>query len=336
VRFDGNVADNSGGAMYNQTAAPELANVIFSGNDARSGGGIENHSSNSSLVNVAFTGNSARDRGGAISNHDDSGALLANVTFSGNGANVGGAIYNDAESILAVRNSILWGNSGGQIRSNATMSTTVEYSLVAGNRIYPGTGNISGDPQFVDPDGADNTPGTADDDLRLRTSSPAIDAGNNHLVPPDTLDLDGDANASERLPLDLARRARFLDVPARPDSGGGTAPIVDMGAYETKGEAVTPMPSQTPTATPTATEPATATVTASATATSPIEATATSTATWTAVATRTSTASSIATPTATATSATPITVPTATRMATATTGPDPDDPSQLFLPLVRR
>ena len=30
-----------------------------------------------------------------------------------------------------------------------------------------GTGNIGTDPLFVDPDGDDNTPGTADDDLAL-------------------------------------------------------------------------------------------------------------------------------------------------------------------------
>jgi hypothetical protein len=39
------------------------------------------------------------------------------------------------------------------------------------------------DPQFVDADGVDNTAGTLDDNLRLKSGSPAIDAGNNSAVP---------------------------------------------------------------------------------------------------------------------------------------------------------
>ncbi len=40
-----------------------------------------------------------------------------------------------------------------------------------------GGANINVDPLFVDADGADNVPGTADDDLHLSASSPCIDAG---------------------------------------------------------------------------------------------------------------------------------------------------------------
>jgi hypothetical protein len=75
------------------------------------------------------------------------------------------------------------------------------------------------DPQFVDADGADNIAGTLDDNLRLQLSSPAIDAGNNAAVPITvTTDLDGNE--------------RFEDIPTVPDTGNGTPPIVDMGAYE--------------------------------------------------------------------------------------------------------
>ena len=40
-------------------------------------------------------------------------------------------------------------------------------------------GNSSADPLFLDADGLDNIPGTEDDDLRLQSGSPAIDAGDN-------------------------------------------------------------------------------------------------------------------------------------------------------------
>ena len=70
--------------------------------------------------------------------------------------------------------------------------------------------------------GADGFWGTPDDDfgnLRLQLTSPAIDAGNNAAVPSGvTTDLDGSP--------------RIVDIASVPDTGSGTAPIVDMGAYE--------------------------------------------------------------------------------------------------------
>ena len=61
--------------------------------------------------------------------------------------------------------------------------------------------------------------GTADDDLRLPSGSPCIDAADNTAVPVGiTTDLDG--------------KPRFVDDPNTTDTGNGTAPIVDMGAYE--------------------------------------------------------------------------------------------------------
>jgi uncharacterized repeat protein (TIGR01451 family) len=96
-----------------------------------------------------------------------------------------------------------------------------------------GTGNLNTDPLFVDFDGTDNITGTLDDNLRLLPNSPAVDAGDNTTVPTDTFDLDGDSVFTEPLPFDLDGHPRFVDVPFRPDTGNGTPPIVDMGAYET-------------------------------------------------------------------------------------------------------
>jgi hypothetical protein len=87
-----------------------------------------------------------------------------------------------------------------------------------------GIGNVNADPQFVDPDGADNLIGTQDDDLRLRAGSPAIDAGD---------------NATVTVPTDLDGNPRFVDDPITRDTGKGTPPIVDVGAYEFEG---TPIP----------------------------------------------------------------------------------------------
>jgi hypothetical protein len=92
--------------------------------------------------------------------------------------------------------------------------------------------NIDVDPRFVDPDGSDGILGTEDDNLGLGSGSPAADAGSNALVPADSLDVDEDANTTEAVPLDLAYKARFIDAPEVPNTGSGTPPIVDMGAYE--------------------------------------------------------------------------------------------------------
>ena len=71
-----------------------------------------------------------------------------------------------------------------------------------------------------------------DNDYRLSLSSRCIDAGDNTSVAPDWLDLDGDGNTVEPVPVDLDFRPRFIDVPAIPDTGNGAPPLVDMGTYE--------------------------------------------------------------------------------------------------------
>jgi len=70
--------------------------------------------------------------------------------------------------------------------------------------------NIDADPLFVDPNAGD---------YRVAPDSPCIDAGDSDAVP---LAID----------TDLDGLLRFADRLATPDTGHGTPPIVDMGAYE--------------------------------------------------------------------------------------------------------
>ena len=205
VIFSGNSAAEGGG-MSNNNATPTLVNVTFSGNSAAGGGGMSNNNATPTLVNVTFSGNSA-SYGGGMYNYLSSPTLV-NVTFSGNSASYGGGMYNVLFISPALTNCILWGNTapnGPQIYNAGTGSTTVTYSDIQGG--YSGTGNINADPEFVDPDGADDIVGTLDDDLRLQLTSPAIDVGDNTAVPVGiTTDLDGNP--------------RIVNG------------VVDMGAYE--------------------------------------------------------------------------------------------------------
>jgi hypothetical protein len=59
-------------------------------------------------------------------------------------------------------------------------------------------------------------------------------------VPPDLLDLDGDGNTAEPLPRDREGFVRFHDDTGVPDTGAGTPPIVDMGAFEFGGTSSSP------------------------------------------------------------------------------------------------
>lgn len=44
--------------------------------------------------------------------------------------------------------------------------------------------------------------------------------------------MDDDLDVAEPIPYDLDGNPRFADDPAVTDTGAGTAPIVDIGAYE--------------------------------------------------------------------------------------------------------
>lgn len=66
---------------------------------------------------------------------------------------------------------------------------------------------------------------------RLSRDSLCIDAGSNAAVAADIADLDGNTNTVEPIPFDLDGFPRFIDDCA-PDTGSGTPPVVDMGAYE--------------------------------------------------------------------------------------------------------
>ncbi|MDO9299798.1 MAG: right-handed parallel beta-helix repeat-containing protein, partial [Anaerolineales bacterium] len=248
VTFSGNHADHGGG-MINFGSSPTLTNVTFNGNTAKYvGGGMANrYSSSPKLINVTFSGNTA-DHGGGMYNETSSPTLF-NITFSGNTADNGGGMFNYSYSRPVLTNVILWGDTatnGPEIYNGSDSTSMIAYSDIQGcgvsgswNRACGKNqgNNIDADPLFVN---------SANGDLHLRITSPAIDAGTNEAVPSEvTTDLEG--------------ITRFVDILTVTDTGNGTPPIVDMGAYETLDVNTpritsTPLPTKippTPTITPT-------------------------------------------------------------------------------------
>jgi len=214
-RLMANAAERYGAGMSNSGSDSVATNCVFGGNATGywgSGGAISNTDSNSILANCLINGNSAGYYGGGVYNRSSS-PVLTNCTLSNNSTKYGGGVYSLGLGSPVLTNCILWDNARWQIVGGAAVS----YSDVQDG--WFGAGNIDADPLFVDPKGIDNIAGTDDDNLRLLGGSACIDAGDNTAVPPSvTTDLDGDA--------------RFADDPATPDTGVGTPPIVDMGAYE--------------------------------------------------------------------------------------------------------
>lgn len=224
------ISDLGGGAICS-SGAVTIANSIISGNRATRGGGLAAYGGQLTISNSVMSGNVADTQGGAIYS-EDSDVTLTNTTVTGNYQSSDGAFFG-TDNHLALRNSIVWGNINGfgdatQIRNIAVNAggTTVGNSLIQGGQL----GALDADPLFLAPLTASATPSSAGD-FQLSDDSPAIDAGANADVPADSLDVDGNGNTSEDAP-DLAGNPRRVDDTAVADTGIGSAPIVDLGAFE--------------------------------------------------------------------------------------------------------
>jgi len=233
--FTGNTAEN-GGAVAGGSV---LIGCEFIGNAATfEGGALNPRFSRPTVVNCLFSGNSAGYAGGAVYTYFAPPEFV-NCTISGNSADWGGGFFSN-EASERLTNCILWGNSDSsgtgefaQFRPGANSGAEINHSCVQGwTGWFEGVGNTGADPRLIDADGTDDIVGTRDDDLRLSSDSPCIDAGDSTAVPGDVYDLDGDGDAIELIPFDVAGGPRFVDSHAAPDTGHGIGPVVDMGAYE--------------------------------------------------------------------------------------------------------
>ncbi|HEX4796632.1 MAG TPA: SdrD B-like domain-containing protein [Humisphaera sp.] len=253
-RFTGNTA-NKAGAVYafgqSVFVTETLTDCTFTRNSSATiGGAVLLSQAQARLVRCGFFGNSASQNGGGI-NIGGSTATYLNCVFSGNTSPEGAALESFSESATATNCTFVSSAQPDDIVVAFTKALALSNCVVAGDGIATsestlsisysdmpsstvGTGNLSADPHFVrNPGpGPDGKWGTTDDDygdLHLQKTSPAIDAGDNSAVPAGTT-------------TDIAGNPRFFNVGDVADTGHGTAPIVDMGAYEAQfASALTPI-----------------------------------------------------------------------------------------------
>lgn len=236
------------------------------GSGSGGGGAIYIASGKSSLVNCVFSENTSRVRGGAIHSAAKEfvdSLVISNCTFVDNGVATGfrGAALS-CGGIVRILNNVFWytnATSGdfrrdnlisvifdGVLRNspaNYPVPTTVAPNIVKGGELdvftgykgdtflgSPAVSILDLDPLFVnisDPNGPDNSWGTADDGFRIRAGSPAIGSvrdprilNPDNFLLKDTTDVDLDGNRKELIPEDLVGVARVQDG------------FVEIGAYE--------------------------------------------------------------------------------------------------------
>jgi len=254
--FNSNVADQRGGGIYGKLLKGEVVNTQFLSNTATiEGGGAylanmalgAESTATFDFTNCTFWYNHADFYGGSFGGGISLGFLIngarsviTNCSMAFNFVNncqnpsSGQAVFVDSHSIGTINNSILHWNDDPQLPCNPFVSPiggtpTVNYSQVQGAWTGPGGNNLSvADPLFTNV-----SVGNLTLVVNLSgTSSPCIDAADYARVPLDNLDVDGDGNFGQLLPIDLAGSARYFNIQAINDTGAPPNPALDMGAYE--------------------------------------------------------------------------------------------------------
>ena len=187
------------------------------------------------LRSTAFYANRTGDNGTLVVK-DTSSAYLSGLTIAGNRSATGthaGVLLDDSSGF--VFDCLIGPNQSDVI--DEPYPVEVDYVSIGSSSINgvavslrgwtPGTFASEShcdddDPMYRDPDGADDTPYTADDNYRLRGNSPAIDSGRS--VSPGFYLRDADRNP------------RFFDDPETPNTGLPASNAVDRGAYEFQGD----------------------------------------------------------------------------------------------------
>ncbi len=232
VTFSGNWAAFEGGGMCNYASSPTLVSVTFSGNHVDygiGGGGMCNYASSPTLTNVIFSGNHVVSGiGGGGMFNSASSPTLVNVTFSGNQAgSSGGGMLNNAMSNPMLINVTFSGNSAifGGAMDNVENTPTLKNSILWGNSNPQILG--SADVSYSDIEGGWSGPSTEGHNIAQDPLFVDAASGNLRLLP-GSLAIDAGSNAAvpPAITTDLDGKPRIVDFK---NTGANN---VDMGAYE--------------------------------------------------------------------------------------------------------
>jgi len=222
VTFKDNRATHYGAGLMIDIGSPVLTHVSFTGNEVtdrtpmgNSGGAIYSNGAGSPVMNDILFANNKANYGAALYLYMNAGnTTVTNATFSGNEAFIQGNTIYYVRGSIAIRNSIF--DTVNNFRGNfmvdgAANNLSITSSLFRGSfpGIYINGGNnlLHTDPVFAD---------AANNDYRLKSCSPAINAGNNSFIYPGNT-------------KDLANNPRLY-----------VNGVVDLGAYEFQGAKTTP------------------------------------------------------------------------------------------------
>ncbi len=245
---DNESKDSGGGLFFFAYAEGKLTiiNSIISGNKATNYGGGIGLYGDTRIINTSIYGNVSKMGGGI--HHEFFGSLsLTNVTLSGNQAETGGGLsYSlSSGSKTIINNSVIWGNRASidydniKNYSSKTSDTTVTHSLIEGSGGsgskwnqklgLDGGNNIDDNPQFVDYQPAMDFMPMSEGDYRLKTGSPAIDAGLNELYYAETnyqkgLDVAGGIRIDKRN-IDLGAYEYSVSNEVKPPQVDVTPPL---------------------------------------------------------------------------------------------------------------
>jgi hypothetical protein len=209
--FHNNTGDYGGG-MYIEDSTPDVVNCVFVDSLADYGGGMAIYDCSPRVINCLFYQNEADyDGGGLYIENEDALPEIINCTFFGNHAeDDGGGMFCYDLATVYITNCIFWGDtagdSGGEIYNNdcdvyvenCDIEGDINGDKCGGDSLDDEGGNIDDDPEFeddTDPDGDDDVWATCDDGLRIESTSPCKDEGDNDAVE----GIDTDIKGSDRI-----------------------------------------------------------------------------------------------------------------------------------------
>jgi predicted outer membrane repeat protein len=176
--ISGNSANGEGGGINcNGISSPTISRCNIIGNLAGShGGGVNCYRSDPTISRCTIAGNLSGNNGGGVNCNEASSPNINNCTINGNLAtDRGGGLYSGTNCSPLITNNIICNSISGCGIYYIFGTPTISYNDVYGNAdvdydgwAWPGEGDISVDPCFVDSghwEDPCNTPGDYSDDI---------------------------------------------------------------------------------------------------------------------------------------------------------------------------